>query len=209
MGLCAWLGCGGGGVGVAGGGVRGPKASTWLGERLLQEWGHWCIQYLESFGTGGGAMAGRDDGARRGKRAPGDHSDPVLAELIGTEIMGGLSQTIHLRIAERRSVDRRVAMLRYVGKPVKLPEWGGSPVTAPEPVIWRGEVSIGGGRRGLIEFPEPEMLKAVCIPPDNVSPENIGRELGVTATEVREATRRLRAMAVNVYRSMNVKRKAA
>jgi hypothetical protein len=183
--------------------VREPKASTWLGERLLQEWGHWCIQYLESFGTGGGAMAGRDDGARRGKRAPGDHSDPVLAELIGTEIMGGLSQTIHLRIAERRAVDRRVAMLRYVGKPAKLPEWGG------EPVIWKGEVPIGGGAKGLIEFPEPEMLASVCTPPGDVSPENIGRELGVTATEVREATRRLRAMAVNVYRSMNVKRKAA
>ena len=179
------------------------RPSTWFGETLLQEWGQWCVQYLESFGHGGGAMAGRDDGPR-GKRTAGDHSDPVLAELIGTEIMGGFSQTLHLRIAERPAVDRRVAVFRYVGRPMRLPEWGG------EPVVWKGEIEIGGGRRETLEFPEPEALTTVCVPPDaRVSAEHIGRELGITAMEVREATRRLRALAVRVHRRANVKRKAA
>lgn len=192
------------GVLVGGDSVRELKPSTWFGESLLQEWGQWCIQYLESFGHGGGAGAGRDD-ARLGKRAPGDHSDPVLAEIIGTEILGGFSQTLHLRIAERPAIDRRVAILRYVGKPMRLPEWGG------EDVIWRGGIEIGGAARGertwepVIEFPEPQMLKTMCAPPQ--SPESIGRELEVTAAEVREATRRLRALAVKVFRRANAERK--
>lgn len=180
--------------------MREIRPSTWFGESLLVEWGHWCIQYLESFGHGGGAGAGGDE-VRCGKRAPGDHGDPVLAELIGTEMLGAFNQTLHLRIAERPAIDRRVALLRYVGKPLKLPERGG------EPVIWKGEITIGAGAKALIEFPEPQMLTSMCAPP--LSPASIGTEIGVTATEVREATRRLRALAVRVYRRTNVKRKAA
>ena len=182
--------------------MREIRPSTWLGERLLQEWGQWCVQYLETFGCGAG-QSGGDGGERRATRAPGDYSDPVLAGIISTEIASGLHQSLHLQIAERPSIDRRVAVLRYVGKPVKLPEWGG------EPVVWRGEIEIGTTRRVLIEFPEPLLLKTVCVPIDDDSPTSIGRELGLTAEQVREATRRLRALAVKVYRRANVKRKAA
>lgn len=182
--------------------MRELKPSTWFGEQLLQGWGHWCIQYLETFGSGGGAQAGGDSD-RRSTRAPGDHSDPVLAELISTEIAHALNQTLHLQIAETKQLDRRVAMLRYVGKPLKLPEFGG------EAVIWRGVIEIGGGVKATLEFPEPQMLRAVCVPQDP-NPASIGRELGVSAEDVREATRRLRTLAVKTYRRVNARsRKAA
>lgn len=184
--------------------MREFRPATWFGEQLLQEWGRWCIQYLETFGSGGGATAGGDGGERRMTRAAGDYSDPVLAELISTEIASGLNQTIHLQIAGSRAIDRRVAMLRYVGKPIKLAEYG------DEPVIWKGEVEIGTAIRPVIEFPEPLLLKTVCVPVDP-NPTAIGRELSLTPEQVREATRRLRALAVKAYRSANAnkRRKAA
>jgi hypothetical protein len=181
--------------------MRGFKASTWLGERLLQEWGHWCVQYLETFGCGCGATSGEGD--RRPERAPGDYSNPVLAGLIGSEIASGLNQTIHLLIAERSGIDRRVALLRYVGRPTKATMRGG------EPVIWRGEVPIGGGHRAVIEFPEPALLQSECVPVTDTSPAALGRELGVSAEQVREATRRLRTLAVKAYRRANVHKRAA
>lgn len=182
--------------------MRQFKPSTWFGEQLLQQWGHWCIQHLETFGFGGGGDASDSD--RRMTRAAGDYSDPVLAKIISTELVGGLSQTIHLQIADAPALDRRVAIMRYVGKPAKLAERGGEPVT------WFGEITIGSGVRGKIEFPEPPFLDTVCIPVGD-DPAAIGRELGLTAEQVREATRRLRALALKAFRRANdnKRRKAA
>lgn len=179
--------------------MREFRPATWFGEQLLQEWGHWCIQHLEAFGSGGGATAGGDGGERRMTRAAGDYSDPVLAELISTELASELHQTIHLRIADRPAIDRRVAIMRYVGKPMKLDEFGG------EPVIWRGEIDIGTAVRPVIEFPEPELLATICVP---VEAASLSRELGLTPEQVREATRRLRALAVKAHRSYEVIRRA-
>ena len=182
--------------------MRQFRPATWFGEQLLQQWGHWCIQHLETFGFGGGSDA--DGGERRLTRAAGDYSDPVLAKIISTEIASGLSQTIHLQIAGRPAIERRVAMLRYVGRPATLPERGGEPVT------WRGEITIGSGVSATIEFPEPAFLDTVCVPVGD-DPAAIGRELGLTAEQVREATRRLRALALKAFRrnNENKRRKAA
>jgi len=182
--------------------MREFKPSTWFGEQLLQQWGHWCIQHLETFGFGAGGEP--DGGERRITRAAGDYSDPVLAKIMSTELASGLSQTIHLQIADRPALDRRVAMLRYVGKPMQLAERGG------EPVVWFGEITIGRGAKGKIEFPQPPFLDTVCIPVGD-DPAAIGRELGLTAEQVREATRRLRALALKAFRRVNdnKRRKAA
>lgn len=83
----------------------------------LMAWADWVRGCGRWQGWGGGVDR-IDEQNHGGKRTPGTHSDPVLAELIAILARGhGPHTRLHMQVLELKATERRVIVARYCGRP--------------------------------------------------------------------------------------------
>lgn len=88
---------------------------SWV-EDILRQWGGWYRVKGEAQGWGGAVDFDRLFELGRGARAPGVHSDPILAEVLATEAdQQADMQRVHRHITQCARTLQLTARLRYAG----------------------------------------------------------------------------------------------
>lgn len=152
-------------------------------EYILRKWAEWVAEKAVWQGMGGGVdTVGLLDGAGWGRigRAPGTHSDPVLAEVMATlHDKQGPHARLHAEISGLPPTERRALVARYCGKPERMervrdadvPPWQRSSQQRRYCLLGEGH-TVWGWSGGLLPFSE------------------IGRMLGLAPSTCHDAVER-------------------
>lgn len=88
-----------------------PNKVMSIGRALLTAWGYW----LEEKGSARGYGGGVDNAFDRIRRGNDSHSDPVLSELIATEMdLQAKAQKVDSILRTRPTLERAIANARYI-----------------------------------------------------------------------------------------------